>query len=164
MLKVYPCNKHQSESYNISEGQPWKLANKLSSYWFGLLCNELQVVFVTDTITKWLSKTPANKEIFIISCCRCPFNNIGLAFEETNGTMSVNVWSDPNEQYFRDNKMLFEGRLTFPSYIYLMKACLRDIWTLKWSYLRALFSPSVTASFLAFSSDKALDFIPSDTP
>lgn len=63
MLKVYPCNKHQSESYtnNISEGQPWKIANKLSSYWFGLLCNELQVVFVTDTITKWLSKTPAKQ-------------------------------------------------------------------------------------------------------
>lgn len=32
------------------------------------------------------------------------------------------------------------------------------------TYLSALFSPSVTASFLAFSKDKALDFRPSLTP
>lgn len=39
-----------------------------------------------------------------------------------------------------------------------------NLQALIFTYLSALFSPSVTASFLAFSKDKALDFKPSLTP
>ena len=40
----------------------------------------------------------------------------------------------------------------------------RNVSACKHLYLRALFSPSVTASFRAFSIDSAFDLIPSETP